>query len=190
MAEILNSLNRMAEGLATSVRSVRDSSADLSDSAGNLVDAAGRFSATSEQQSAAVEEISAAAEELSASATRMSESMNDAVKRIVDTKTSIGDLVESNRNVATSLDYVLSAFQSTSQMAVKNEEEVRQVTASMAEILTASDKIQEFVQVITEISDRTNLLALNAAIEAARAGDAGRGFAVVASEITRLADLT
>lgn len=70
------------------------------------------------------------------------------------------------------------------------ESESRTNTESINELARKFSKVNEVVQLITNIASQTNLLALNAAIEAARAGEEGKGFAVVAGEIKKLAEMT
>ena len=59
---------------------------------------------------------------------------------------------------------------------------------TVSELKISMEKINSFLEGISQISSQTNLLALNAAIESAWAGEQGKGFAVVADEVRKLAE--
>ncbi|MCX7921883.1 MAG: methyl-accepting chemotaxis protein [Clostridia bacterium] len=73
------------------------------------------------------------------------------------------------------------------QMSIINQA-VTKSYATVQELNSNMDEINNFLSGITQIAEQTNLLALNAAIEAARAGESGKGFAVVAEEVRKLAE--
>ncbi|HOF02006.1 MAG TPA: methyl-accepting chemotaxis protein [Spirochaetota bacterium] len=61
---------------------------------------------------------------------------------------------------------------------------------TIKELETDSSAIMATMNIIEDISERTNILAMNAAIEAARAGKYGEGFGIIAKEVRNLASGT
>jgi len=79
----------------------------------------------------------------------------------------------------TLLDYFVEQVITTSKDSM-------QIMHGIDDVATQMNGVEDLLDDVRSIADKTNLLALNAAIEAARAGEAGRGFAVVADEVRNL----
>ena len=106
--------------------------------------------------------------------------MSKTMARIGESAESVGGLID---NLSNGLG---GQGDMTKELLGRNAE----ITPKLERLTESTKKIEQVMNMITEISAQINLLALNAAIEAARAGEAGRGFAVVAGEVRKLSENT
>ena len=159
VADLLRTLQSMAQQLASMVGAVRESAESIDMASREIASGNMDLSQRTEQQAASVQGTSAA----------------------------LTALTEMVGETSGNADAARALADRTSQIATEGGAAMQTMAETMKGISESSKRIAEIIGVIDGIAFQTNILALNAAVEAARAGEQGRGFAVVASEVRALA---
>ena len=168
-AQMTRLLEGVAQKLHTLGNDVQRSSKELDD-----------MVMTIEQTARAIGEVDAALRE-STIAMHDMEASQDRVRAAV------GDAQRASNAVNVHAEAGVASIEKTVASLTDIHGTAGDAAAAIAALNGRVEEVGEFLSVIEDVADRTNLLSLNASIIAAQAGEHGRAFSVVADEINDLA---
>ena len=171
---IADSVNYTVEELRDLVGRINNTAAAVAEASGQAQITASSLQAASDQQSREIRETGEAVLSMAAQIKQVSASASQSADVARQSLTAASRGKDAVQNAISGMNGIRDQIQDTAKRIKRLGE--------------SSQEIGEIIELISDITEQTNVLALNAAIQAASAGEAGRGFTIVAEEVQRLAE--
>lgn len=185
---IYNAIEDTKDNLTLLIRKIMETTDLLGGQSSTLLKISSGFLESSESIAITMNEMAAGNEDQAQVMTTIHQTFSEFNDKINVMIESIENMDSVTKEINVQAKSSSDKMQMTNDIVGKFREDFEFFLSSIQSVTESIKSINNFTDIITQISEQTNLLALNANIEAARAGESGKGFAVVANEIQKLAE--